>query len=448
MELIFEKKDFPQAPGGDRYEWDSAQIKFQVPCDGKYIVEIVASAKSEKQKRSSDDDDLRIAIDDYEFGKYEMHDEKISWKGFGTSSSWDGASLKGMPKTIFLFMELKKGDHAIRFFADGKPNLKWLKIFSLEDSETFKIDSVESSSTSHNSDRKGIPWMSFVFLGVKPRYFSIGSVARSASQKGMTDGDNLKIVVNGKILQNPIALRSRKYKNFYFSGDLNKGKEETLILAPKDFEFLEDSVELWHDQNPTVSINIDFFKTAEAWLGSGIPENTTLKFYELTLRAIVKVFALARYKYSSRFLNHSLSNRPHQLIFDDNSEIVKKLKKDSAYLSILSILQDQIRRGILDGQIPLGDESNGLKVDLTSKDLAWSLHGLKKIQYKATPKINKEYDLEFTIFDVYDFDPKSYLSDPLVAIPIHMADTLEKNLLLKNFEIELKITETIALTNV
>ena len=89
-----------------------------------------------------------------------------------------------------------------------------------------------------------------------------------------------------------------------------------------------------------------------------------------------------------------------------------------------------------------------MKINLENDDLAWSLHGLKKIQYKATAKNDSDYNLEFTIFDVYDFDPKSYLRDPLVAIPVNMADKLEKNLILKNFEIELKIFETISLANV
>ena len=35
------------------------------------MVEIVASAKNKLQKNSSDDDDLRLAIDDYHFGKYD-----------------------------------------------------------------------------------------------------------------------------------------------------------------------------------------------------------------------------------------------------------------------------------------------------------------------------------------------------------------------------------------
>ena len=49
---------------------------------------------------------------------------------------------------------------------------------------------------------------------------------RSGKQKDSTDGDNLKVLINGKIIQNEEAPTSDKYKNFYFSGDQLNGNKK------------------------------------------------------------------------------------------------------------------------------------------------------------------------------------------------------------------------------
>ena len=125
--------------GGNIYQWSEADTAFQVPKKGKYIVAITATAKNAEQNNSKDDDDLRVAIDGYEFGKYEVHDEKVSWKGFGTASSWNGASLKGGMKTVYFFLELQTGEHKVQFYADNTPAIKELSVVSLEEGEPFEI---------------------------------------------------------------------------------------------------------------------------------------------------------------------------------------------------------------------------------------------------------------------------------------------------------------------
>ena len=81
----FTKTDFSFSPGGNVYEWKEAETRFTVPKSGKYVIAITASAKNGKQNSTGDDDDLRVVINGYEFGKHENHEEKMSWHGFGTS---------------------------------------------------------------------------------------------------------------------------------------------------------------------------------------------------------------------------------------------------------------------------------------------------------------------------------------------------------------------------
>lgn len=441
MELIFQKKNFPTSPGGDRYEWTEAETTFSVPKKAKILIEVTASARNASQNHASDDDDLRIALDGYEFGKYEIHDEKISWKGFGTASSWDGASLKGMSKTIYFFVELQNGDHTIQFYADETPTLSEINVYQLDSSGLFKIQD-KAPSNVIDVDKKGIPWLSFLFLGTKPKRFSITSIVRSAKQKFESDGDNLKVIINGKIRHNEKAPTSRKYKNFFFSGDLNKGRLETLELKPSDFDLFEDSVELWVDENPRTTINLELFDGLNEWLDKGIPERIKLRLYDAMIKRLIRAFTVLRYEHAGRFLHHSCSPNPSKLVFDNNSSLVKKIKSDEAYENIAKIVKQQIREGHLEGEVHLGDERQDLNVNFRQGDLKYSLHGIKKLTYKAEPVGEGQYELQISLFDVYDFATETYHTSP-VWLPIHIADVLEKNHLLNNFEVEIKILDTI-----
>lgn len=71
VKKIFSKSNFPKAPGGNRYEWESAETIFKILKEGLFVVKIVASTKNAKQNYSTDDDDLRIALDGFHFGKGE-----------------------------------------------------------------------------------------------------------------------------------------------------------------------------------------------------------------------------------------------------------------------------------------------------------------------------------------------------------------------------------------
>jgi len=134
MKKVFVKNIFPIAPGGNIYHWQEATTNFEVPDASNYVIAITASANNSKQNNSTDDDDLRVIIDDFEFCTKEIHQEKISWKGFGTTAAWDGASLKGSEKTIYFFLELSdEFTHKIQFKADENPILKEIKIWKIED---------------------------------------------------------------------------------------------------------------------------------------------------------------------------------------------------------------------------------------------------------------------------------------------------------------------------
>ena len=97
--------------------------------------------------------------------------------------------------------------------------------------------------------------------------------------------------------------------------------------------------------------------------------------------------------------------------------------------------------GVPDGQILLGDGAKDLKIDFTEKDLKFSLHGLKKIEFSSQKISGNRCKVWLKLFDVYDFEPSRYDFN-LIHNIVRMADQLEKNEVLKNFEIEIEIYDT------
>lgn len=283
--IIFEKNSFPTPPGGDVYEWKEAKTKFKIPNNSKYVIAITASCKSGKQNITGDDDDLRVIINDYEFGKNKIHEEKKSYQGFGTSASWDGASLKGMEKTVYFFIDLdaeiekifwfnKNKEQIIKFIADGYPVIKSLKVFEIQ-ADYFEIPPEDLKVAGTN--QKGIPWRSLIFIANRPERIGIYANCKSAKQKNSTDGDDIKIIVNGHILQNQKAPTSNKYKNFYFAGDLDKGRTQSLILQ-NCFGYYENAVEIWYDEAPIFGVIEVFLSNQIQFRKKSIIEDTPAEF--------------------------------------------------------------------------------------------------------------------------------------------------------------------------
>lgn len=444
MKKVFSKIDFPKAPGGDRYEWKAAETSFKIAKTGFFVIKIEASAKNAKQKNSTDDDDLRIAIDGFSLGKYQQHGEQVSWKGFGTSSSWDGASLKGGTKTLHLFIELSKGDHVIQFYADNKPLIRSLEIFEIE-KNSFRLSSLKPPEKI-SSDKRGIPWMSFVFVGAYPKSLLLDVETKSAKEKKGSDGDNLKVVLNGKILQNEVS-KSNKYKNFYFSGDI----KSTGILALSDKELsgglpFENSLELWYDQQPQIlNLVIQFFDNEEFWRKFELQDLRENIIFNIGV--IVIYFRTTLKLYSAKFLQHSLNRNPENLVFKANHPIVRKIKADETYKKIVNKLREKILDGNLEGEI--WPEDLEVKINFDSYDLSTSLHGIKKIEYKAQKKKNGKIIVKLKLFDIYDFEKvenifilREFWKYPKNAM-LNLVDNAEEFKVINNFEIEINVNEEI-----
>jgi len=288
MKEVFSNSNFPSAPGGNIYQWHDAETAFDLSQDGKYIIVITASAKDAAQNNGQDDDDLRVVIDGYEFGKQEVHRDKVSWKGFGVAASWDGASLQGGSKTVYFFMPLAAGQHTIQFWADETPTINEIRVLQIKETQSGAIEDVifdfHEKAPGQKTDVHGIPWKAFVFA---PGFnivnlADISAITESGKQKGGTDGDNIKVYVNGQIVGSSNAPTSDKYKNFFFLGDLSQGKKEALMISGKDF-LLNDqdvSIELWYDETPTLERVKFELEGKSAYLQRGTLRRQIMDFFE------------------------------------------------------------------------------------------------------------------------------------------------------------------------
>ena len=447
MEKIFSKTVFPKAPGGDRYEWKDSETIINISQSGLFTIKIDASAKNAKQNSSKDDDDLRVVLDDFDFGKYERHQETISWKGFGTSASWDGASLKGGTKTIYFFVELEKGLHTLQFFADETPTLKSIEIFEIKNN-AFELKDLKPPENIKNK-YKGIPWLGFIFFGAQTKSLTLIANTKSAKRKNTTDGDNLKIILNGKIQKNPYTSESSRYKNFYFSGNIKEFDVFSISSETFDKSFsFENAVEFWYDEEPEISsLKIEYFNQEEFL--EQLKRFVDLKEYILDrVHLAISFFKKGKKLYSAQFLEHALKTNPPSLIFNSPQPLIRKIKADPIYKNILEKLEEKIKNGNLEGEIWPGEIFG--EIVFNSHDLDTALHGIRKIEYRAESLSKNKFKIEFTLFDVYDFEKqkvpfifsniKAYFKNTAINT-FNMGENLD---IVNNFEIEINLKETIS----
>ena len=443
MKKLFTKNYNLTAIGGDNYELKETRTSLLL-CVEKdwHLIKVTASAKNAKQKNSTDDDDLRMVLNGYELGKYEIPQGQEHYKGFDIAASWNGATLKGNSKTVYLFFYATQvGDNQLQFYADGKPYLDSIEFYKLDTTEIFNLSELKPSSI-EDVDRSGIPWMSFVFIGPAPVEMKILASAESGKQKNETDGDNLKVLVNGKIIQNKEASTSDKYKNFCFSGDQLQGNKKTLNLKGSDFVSLENSIEIWYDKNPTIhQINIEL---SESYTNlSEISEASFQKdFVYLSLHAFAHFMQVSQEKYTSEFMRNAISQNPRDLVFGDKSKLTILIKKDAEYQKVIHLVENEINNGQLSGEIFAGSTPENTVI-FNSRDLNTAIHGIKKINYFASKTDSSHYEVDISLYDIYDFDPKANYSLDLKEDLVKLADLAEKLGVLKNFELLIKTHETI-----
>ena len=147
---------------------------------------------------------------------------------------------------------------------------------------------------------------------------------------------------------------------------------------------------------------------------------------------------------------HSLKRNPKKLLFKNDDKLVAIIKGNNEYQKIISIIEEQIKKEGANGQIQLGDIKKKLDISFKGGDLEYSLHGIHKIDYEIISKKDKEIEVNFTLFDIYDFNKKGYSLNLFKAPYIfanNQVNSAELAGIISNFEIEIKLQESLKITD-
>lgn len=216
----------------DNFEWP-----FEIAEDGLYLVEIIASCDNWLQnwKYFFNDDDLAVKIDDIEFGK-------LNGKGglLNGEAAWNGNNLKGLKKTAIFILDLKTGEHKVNFIINKKPFIESVKVIKVDNEINYLPE--KNRQAQYGNGRQ---WISIALVDLPLGKLKISAKAEKREQ----DSDDIKLIVDGQIQKNK---ESEKFKNWYWCGSLDKGKEK-FFEEKTNFEKGLHYIELWADRKPILN---------------------------------------------------------------------------------------------------------------------------------------------------------------------------------------------------
>lgn len=208
---------------------------------GWYLVSVSARVKSKKQrgKDETNDEDLTVKIDEMVF----FH-PRSQGRLKDSPAAFSGGQLHNKLKTVYLITYLTSGNHQITLnpqFGAEVEEVTYEKI-AIEDS---KVNLSMNKQAEKANDR---PWITLVLDDL-----SLKSITAEATVKWrFPDGDDVKLITNGKIKRNP---RSILHKNWIWASSiLHKifGKETREKTFQEDLPKGLHYIEFHADESPTL----------------------------------------------------------------------------------------------------------------------------------------------------------------------------------------------------
>lgn len=250
----------------DNFEW-----LFKIAEDGLYLIEIIASCDNWLQnwKYFFNDDDLAVRIDDIKFGKLSGKTGLLNGE-----AAWNGNNLKGLKKTGIFILDLKTGKHKVDFIINKKPFLESVKVIKVANEISYLPEKYKQAQ-----DGNGRQWISIASADLPLRNLKISAKAEKREQ----DSDDIKLIIDGKIQKNK---ESEKFKNWYWCGSFDKGKEK-LFKEETNFEKGLHYIELWADRMPILN-------TVELSLCAKDAENAETDKNKIAARVVWEAAALRK----------------------------------------------------------------------------------------------------------------------------------------------------------
>ena len=182
---------------------DQEKYDFTIDADGAYLIIFSARCKNWLQnfRRLFNDDDLALQVDDYLFAEI-----KGKKREFSSVGSWNGNELKNRVKDILIVLPLKRGIHAIKFWAGEQPFLEKIEIYKAGISIGGEINLTKSD---------------FVrFSGFRDVIIKNLAVSDLTIQAKAEKNDKLELKVDGKTQLNP---KYKRYAKWFWYGQESQG---------------------------------------------------------------------------------------------------------------------------------------------------------------------------------------------------------------------------------
>lgn len=190
-------------------------------------------------KGATDDEDLRVEIDDFKFPKLENPN-----RYFDSPAAFSGGELHNHLKTVYFVLHLNQGKHTLSLIPDKSALVKKVEVQEMAEFPNFTLNLEEQAEKGN-----GRPWMTFVLVGVGLKSFTI----KATVNWKFPDGDDIKIVVDGKTKRNWLSIlhqywifASSIFWKIFGKETIERTFEENLPKANLHY------LEIWVDETPTV----------------------------------------------------------------------------------------------------------------------------------------------------------------------------------------------------
>lgn len=195
-------------------------IPFTPDKDGWYLILVSARVKPKNQ--------LRIEIDG---------------KTFSDAAAFFGSKQKNTLKTVYFFIHLSAGNHTLSLIPDKEATVETVEVNSID-----QLPSVHLELNTQAERANGRPWMTFVLVDTPLQSFTV----KATVAWRFPDGDDLKIIVNGKVKKNNLSLLHRNW--IFASNVLRKiiGGETTEKIFEENLSKDSHYIEFWSDESPTL----------------------------------------------------------------------------------------------------------------------------------------------------------------------------------------------------
>lgn len=190
----------------------SEEFIFTTKNKGIYLVQVLAKTRSEKQLGGTDDEDLRIEIDNRKFPQLTNNE-----KYFDSPAAFSGGTSKGLTKAVFFLLWLETGPHRVVLIPDHSATFVGMDIFYTGENATQNKLDLPMDIIAEDGDRRD--WLTFVLVDL-----SLGSFAvELALNRRFLDSDDVKITINDSIKR---AHHNKRQKLWFFVTSVFKGEKQ------------------------------------------------------------------------------------------------------------------------------------------------------------------------------------------------------------------------------